>query len=202
MGRRSIHTPEELRELIIASATEIIEQNGLEGLSAREIAKRIGYSPGTLYNVFENLDDLVLTIEARLLDRLADRLAATDASGTPQERLQRLTKAYFAFTQEKPKLWNLLSEHRMPQDREVPDWYRKKLECLLVPLEDALSPLLVSSDAGTKKRAARTLWAGVHGMTSLSTANKLAPLTAHSGSAMVDDFVANYVAGLELRQAS
>jgi len=67
MGRRSVHTPEELRELIIQAATEIVEQHGLEGLSAREVAKRIGYSPGTIYNVFENLDDLLLTIEARLL---------------------------------------------------------------------------------------------------------------------------------------
>ena len=104
MGRRSIHTAEELRELIIQAATDIVERDGLAGLSAREIAKRIGYSPGTLYNVFENLDDLLLTIEARLLDRLAERLAETDASGTPQQRVHRLTEAYVAFTQERPEL--------------------------------------------------------------------------------------------------
>ena len=43
MGRRSIHTPDELRELIIEATTGIVEQDGLEGLSAREIAKRVGY---------------------------------------------------------------------------------------------------------------------------------------------------------------
>src|SRR4030042_34590 len=102
MGRRSIHTPDDTRELIIEATTAIVEQDGLEGLSAREIAKRIGYSPGTLYNVFENLDDLLLTIEARLLDRLAERLAETDTSGTPQQRVHRLTEAYVAFTQERP----------------------------------------------------------------------------------------------------
>ena len=96
MGRRSIHTPDELRELIIEATTSIVEQDGLEGLSAREIAKRVGYSPGTLYNVFENLDDLLLIIEARLLDELAGRLAETDASGPPAERLRRLVGAYFS----------------------------------------------------------------------------------------------------------
>lgn len=104
MGRRSIHTPEELRELIIDATTAIVEQDGLEGLSAREIAKRVGYSPGTLYNVFENLDDLLLIIEARLLDDLAERLAGTDSSGSPTERLRRLAGSYFTFTQERPKL--------------------------------------------------------------------------------------------------
>ena len=88
MGRRSIHTAEELRELILKAATELIESDGLAGLSAREVARRIGYSPGTLYNVFDNLDDLVLTIEARLLDRLAARLAEVPSASSPQEQLQ------------------------------------------------------------------------------------------------------------------
>ncbi len=75
MGRRSSHTPEELRELIIQAATDLIEHGGLTGLSAREIARKIGYSPGTLYNVFADIDDLILTIEYRLLERLSLRLA-------------------------------------------------------------------------------------------------------------------------------
>jgi AcrR family transcriptional regulator len=199
MGRRSIHSPEELREFIIQAATEIVEQDGLEGLSAREIAKRIGYSPGTLYNVFENLDDLLLTIEARLLDRLADRLANTDATGTPQERLRRLTKTYFAFTQETPKLWNLLIEHRLPAGRGVPGWYQAKLEDLLVPLEAALAPLLTGTDTGAKKHAARTLWVGVHGMTSLSTADKFSALTGATGASHIDELVSTYLAGLAQR---
>jgi len=201
MGRRSVHTPEELRERIIQAATEIVERQGLEGLSAREIAKRIGYSPGTLYNVFENLDDLLLTIEARLLDMLAERLANTDASGTPQQRLRRLAETYFAFTQERPKLWNLLIEHRMPADRKVPAWYQTKLESLLTPLEQALAPLLKQADLATQRRAARTLWAGVHGVTSLCTANKLSPVAGQAGGALVDDLVVTYIAGLEHRPA-
>lgn len=202
MGRRSIHTAEELRELIIQAATDIVEREGLAGLSAREIAKRIGYSPGTLYNVFENLDDLLLTIEARLLDRLTERLAETDASGTPAERIHRLTDTYVAFTQERPKLWNLLIEHRMPPGQEVPTWYRTKLEGLLTPLEQALSQLLNGDDPTANRRAARTLWASVHGMTSLSTAQKLAPVTGHAGGSLVDELVSTYIAGLEHRRPS
>jgi AcrR family transcriptional regulator len=201
MGRRSIHSPEELRELIVHATTEIIEQDGLQGLSAREIAKRIGYSPGTLYNVFENLDDILLTIEARLLDRLAERLTETDASGTPQERLLRLTEAYVAFTQERPKLWNLLVEHRLPAGQDVPVWYQTKVESLVAPLEEALAPLLDQKDRSAQKRAARTLWAGVHGMTSLSTAAKLAPVSGRAGAALVDDLVSTYLAGLTKRSA-
>ena len=55
---------------------------------------------------------ILLTIESRLLDQLAERIASQDRSGTPQQRLQRLMHAYCVFSQEKPKLWNLLIEHR------------------------------------------------------------------------------------------
>lgn len=196
MGRRSIHTPDELRELIIEATTAIIEEAGLEGLSAREIAKRVGYSPGTLYNVFENLDDLLLIIEARLLDDLAGRLNRSENSGSPAERVRAIVDTYFVFTQERPKLWNLLNEHRMPAGREVPEWYHEKVQRLLNPLEEALTPLLVETDPGTRKRHARTLWASVHGITSLSTADKLSQVTAHTGRSLVDDLVSTFLAGL------
>ena len=98
MGRRSVHTPEELRELILKAATELIERGGLASLSAREIARAIGYSPGTLYNVFENLDDLVLTIEARMLDQLSARLIESLNGSDPSQRIFKLAHAYLRFT--------------------------------------------------------------------------------------------------------
>jgi AcrR family transcriptional regulator len=195
MGRRSIHTAEELRELILKAATELIETDGLAGLSAREIARRIGYSPGTLYNVFDNLDDLVLTIEARLLDRLAARLAEVAPAPTPQEHLQRLAEAYLKFTSENPRLWNLLFEHHMPAGKDIPAWYRMKLDGLMARIEEALAPVM-DTDPAARQRAARVLWAGVHGITSLSTADKLSNITSDAAGPLVQDLVTTYLAGL------
>ena len=59
----------------------IIDAHGLAGLSAREIARRIGYSPGTIYNMFTNLDDVVLHVEARVLDALDKRLTEIPSDG-------------------------------------------------------------------------------------------------------------------------
>jgi AcrR family transcriptional regulator len=197
MGRRSVHTAEELRELILRASTELIEHHGLGGLSAREIARRIDYSPGTLYNVFENLDDLVLTIEGRLLDRLADTLAAiTAGTPDPRQRLLRLAEAYLAFTHQNPRLWNLLFEHHLPAGRTVPTWYVQKLEGLLAHVEDALAPIMQDRDPQSLKRAARVLWAGVHGITSLSTADKLSIISSETAGPLIADLVETYLAGI------
>lgn len=203
MGRRSAHTAEELRELILGASTEIIETQGYAAFSAREIARRIGYSPGTLYNVFENLDDLVLTIEGRMLDRLAQALVAVQASGDPREHLRRLAEAYLRFTHANPKLWNLLFEHHMSGGvkSEVPGWYQSKLEALLSLVEQAIAPLVPDRDPLTVRRAARVLWAGVHGITSLSTTDKLSIVSTEAAASLVDDLVETYIDGLAFRAA-
>ena len=199
MGRRSVHTAGELRELILEASTGLIEGAGLAGLSAREIARRINYSPGTLYNVFENLDDLVLTIEGQLLDRLSAVLAEVPVNGDARDRVHRLAERYLKFTQENPKLWNLLFEHHLPKGHEAPAWYQQKLEALMGQIEQALAPLMAGADAKTVRRSARALWAGVHGITSLSTADKLSNISTDAAGALLDDLISTYLAGLSAR---
>src|SRR5262245_18758066 len=166
MGRRSTHTPQQLRELILDAAQEIIEAQGLAGLSAREIARRIGYSPGTIYNMFANLDDVVLNVEARVLDALDKRLSdiQEEEGATDAGRLIRIAHAYLAFTQEKPRLWNLLFEHHMPAGTDLPAWYQQKLEGLMGQVERALAPHFPPGREADCQRASRVLWAGVHGI--------------------------------------
>jgi AcrR family transcriptional regulator len=187
MGRRSTHTPQQLRELILDAAQEIIEVQGIAGLSAREIARRIGYSPGTIYNMFENLDDVVLHIEARVLDALDGRLAAVLNDGDASTRVTRLALAYLAFTHEKPKLWNLLFEHHMPAGTALPSWYQQKLEMLMSRVEAALAPDFGPGQEMERERAARVLWA---------TADKLSVVTTDTASRLIEDLVGTYLSGL------
>jgi AcrR family transcriptional regulator len=200
MGRRSTHTPQQLRELILDAAQAIIEAQGLAGLSAREIARRISYSPGTIYNMFDNLDDVVLNVEARVLDALDQRLATDLQNGDANERLGRLAHAYLAFTHEKPRLWNLLFEHHMPAKTDLPAWYQQKLETLMGRVEEALAPLFPAGSEADRQRAARVLWAGVHGITSLSTADKLSVVTTETANRLIDDLVGTYLEGLVRRR--
>jgi AcrR family transcriptional regulator len=196
MGRRSTHTPQQLRELILDAAQDIIQDQGLAGLSAREVARRIEYSPGTIYNMFENLDDVVLHVEARVLEALDKRLSSVLADGDPADRLGRLANAYLAFTHDNPRLWNLLFEHHMPTQAQLPAWYQQKLEGLMARVEEAIAPLFPAGRDADRQRAARVLWAGVHGITSLSTADKRSVVTTDTASRLVEDLIATYLAGL------
>jgi AcrR family transcriptional regulator len=207
MGRRSSHTPQQIRALILDAAQEIIEAQGLAGLSAREIARRIGYSPGTIYNIFVNLDDVVLNVEGRVLDALDRRLSEVEpgsdgAVAGAGDGLIRIARAYLAFTQEKPRLWNLLFEHHMPRGAELPAWYQQKLEGLTAQIERALAPYFPSGSEDERRRAAWALWAGVHGITSLSTADKLSVVRTETAGRLIDDLIGTYLAGLARQRAA
>ena len=197
MGRRSSHTPQELRELILDAAQDLIDDKGLAGLSAREIARTIKYSPGTIYNMFTNLDDVVLNVEGRVLDALDKRLSEISGSGAnPDARIVEIAHVYLNFTREKPRLWNLLFEHHLPAGTELPDWYRKKLEGLMAHVERAVASHFPPGREADRQRTARVLWAGVHGITSLSTADKLSVVTTETAGRLVDDLVGTYLRGL------
>ena len=202
MGRRSRHTPEQLRELAIQSTRQIIAEVGLAGVSAREIARRIGYSPGTLYNLFDSLDDLVLEVEAALLDKLDRRLAELPAEGSQRHQLGQIAHAYLSFSREHPKLWNLIAQHEIPPNSDVPPWYSERLERVVDRIERALAGSASPNNSQSLKRSARVVWAGLHGIASLSTAEKLSSLTHDSAYVMADDFIETYLAGLQERDRS
>lgn len=117
MGRRSVHTPEQLRQLILDAARSIVERDGLVGLSAREVARLIGYSAGTLYNIFENLDDVLLTLQSELLVEFVERLKTVKRDPNPYKRVDALARCYVDFALEKRRLWNLLCVPRCPRAR-------------------------------------------------------------------------------------
>lgn len=49
----------EIKEKMLKSAEKIVEKNGFEGVSMREVAKLSGYTPGSIYQYFENKDVLI-----------------------------------------------------------------------------------------------------------------------------------------------
>ena len=200
MARRQEQGSKALGEIILAAGEEIVAEAGLKGLSAREIARRIGYSPGTIYNVFDNLDEVVLRIEAGVLDRLDTELGATAPAGRPRDDLVRLGRAYLAFTHDNARLWSMLFEHTLPDGAEIPDWYRMRLDRLLARVETAIAPLFAHGDQARIGEAARVLWAGVHGIASLSVADKLTIITRVPARDMIDNLITNYVAGLATSQ--
>jgi AcrR family transcriptional regulator len=164
MGRRSDHSRDEIREMAIKAATRILTQKGLARLTARGIATDIGYTVGTLYLAFENLDDLILHINAKTLDEIYTRIdRASQDLADPVQRLSAMAKAYIDFSFQQPRRWSAIFEHSLV-DIPVPDWYQNRVDTVLQLVEKEFQQLAPGGSGPEIKIAARTLWAGIHGI--------------------------------------
>lgn len=192
MARRSTHSPEELRHLILGAAQGIIERDGLVGLSAREIARAIGYSPGTLYNIFENLDDLLLTLQTQMMARAADVMAAVPTKATPQETIEALARAYLEFALENKLMWNLLFTHQVAPTTLLVENVNK----ISAIVDKPIAAMLKKAGKPDSELAAKALWAGVHGVTAIAVTEKGPTLNPATALVFVNQLVTTYTRGL------
>ena len=201
MGRRSQHKPEELRELILDAAQRIVEGGGISQLSAREVARMIGYAPGTLYNMYENLDDILLRVQARMLESLDDRLVAAMSGTKGSDAIRGFATCYLDFAHERPKLWSLLQEHHLALGKPAPQWYLDRLFSPPRRLEGPIAYLIKGEDEAAVQRSARSLWASIHGIALQSTSRKIDSMAAESGKELIENLVETYIAGLKSLRA-
>lgn len=162
MGRRSDHSRAELERMILLEGHRQMAEVGFARFSAREVAKRIGYSIGTIYNVFGTHDRLILAINTRTTGLWADHLRARlDRART--DRIRVLVEGYFSFARENPNLWMAIYDHRLPPDAAMPeehDGQRSELTEIVTAEVAAALPEAAQPDA---PRFARSLIATVHG---------------------------------------
>ena len=185
--------------MALDAARDLALADGLRGVTIRAIAAKIGYSVGTLYNLFEDQDELILRLNATVLDALGERLRELPHSGAPEDRIRRMARVYLGFTHANANLWNLLFEHTLPADKPLPDWYAAKLDALLALLERALEPVVPTPSKREQRDAARILWASLHGISSLAVSGKLGLVSAKTAQEMADALIRDYVAGLSAR---
>lgn len=180
--------------MALDAAREIVEADGLRGLSTRRIAKAIGYSAGTLYQLFEDLDDLIVHLNAETLDGLYEACRNINFTGGPEAELQELAARYIRFVGQHPRLWNALLEHQLPNGRALPPWYHERTERLLDLANAALLPFIAGDDCRPPMHDARVLWASLYGIASLASWGKLAK--GETSAALARSLAKNYVAGL------
>lgn len=162
MGRRSDHSRPELREMIVAEGHRQISEVGFARFSAREVAKRIGYSIGTIYNVFGSYDQLILAINGRTLDLWLDYLESRLAGAT-DDRLRVAVGAYFEFAVVHRHAWHALYDFRLADDEPMPEYYQHKVTEITAVVEREIAGALPSEHAGEAPALARSLLATVHG---------------------------------------
>lgn len=160
---------QELREALIKAASRIIAEEGAKGLKARDLARQVGCALGSIYNVFPDMDALVLAIRIETLDRLEteviDRIGndAPESAAAAGDRLMHLTDVYIDFAHANWGLWSAAFEHTNVTGAAW-DAYLGRLAKIFERIEAPLRALGPAMPADRLSLLSRALFSAVHGI--------------------------------------
>ncbi|KAB2929223.1 MAG: TetR/AcrR family transcriptional regulator [Candidatus Contendobacter sp.] len=195
MGRRNEHTREELREIALQAAEHLVAEHGLAGLSTRKVVGRIGYTVGSLYMVFRNLDDLIAQMNERTLETLQTHLRAAIADQPPAAAIRALAQAYIAFALTETHRWLAIYQHRMPEGQSLPESFTAKVAGMFELVQQQLTLLCPQRSPEDIALAARALWSGVHGIGILGFDQKLEMVGGRPIQEVTSSLLDHYLAG-------
>ena len=165
------------REKILEAARELFIEEGYDGVSMRQIADKIEYSPTAIYLHFKDKDELFLEICHEDFGLLAQSMVLLVRIGDPIERLRQIGVAYIEFGIANPNHYRRMF---MTPHPPVPD-EAERLDGKGNPEEDVYALVRGTVQEALQAGAFRehlkdvdlitqTVWAGMHGVIALQVA--------------------------------
>ncbi|QYX57509.1 TetR/AcrR family transcriptional regulator [Roseovarius sp. SCSIO 43702] len=173
---RTAERREALRDTLIDVAEARIAAEGMDAVKARALAREAGCAVGAIYNVFDDISDVIIAVNGRTFQRLGQAVAAslenTEGKG-PTERLIIMANAYLDFAAAHPNRWRTLFDLRMSTDMAVPQWYLNELERLFGFIAGPVRECFPDLDAEEVELMTRALFSSVHGIVLLGLERRI-----------------------------
>ena len=157
---------EKVRGKILDAARQLFEAEGYENVTMRRVAEAIEYSPTTIYNHFEDKDDVVKACCEEDFTQLLGALSLQTPPSDPIEAIRQLGRAYAAFGQQYPNHYRFMfMTPNKNHDLEAESPGHRSFGLLRGAIERAIA-------AGRFRKvdadlAAQVLWSSLHGVVSL-----------------------------------
>jgi AcrR family transcriptional regulator len=155
-----------LRNSLIDIAETLIVRDGLSALKARNLASEAGCAVGAIYNVFGDLNELTLEVNARTFHRLGLDIADSqeETIDDPATCLIIMAHAYLDFAADNRNLWRALFEITRPEGETAPDWYLEEMEKLLAFIAPPLERTFPNMQRHDRVLMSRALFSSIHGI--------------------------------------
>ncbi len=164
----------QFRQRLCAAAAKLFVERGVEGVTMRHIAKRLGCSAMTPYRYFRNKEEIFATVRAAALDRFSERLeVARRTLGNASRRGRAVGDAYLRFAIEETDAYRLIFDLSQPEEADYPELARanaRSRKTMTDYMEDLVAAGVMEGDP---KTLGLIYWAATHGLVTLYMAGKI-----------------------------
>lgn len=197
MTKADIQNKTDLRNEILDAAREMFAAEGYQNVSMRKIADKIGYSATTIYLHFKDKNDLLHQICEESFAQLARNISSIQQlSANSMEKLRMGLREYIDFGLKYSSHYEVI--FIIPLKPEVEADYEMSqgkvaYQTLYNSVNDCINDkLLKSNDIDL---IAQTLWAGIHGITSLLITHSGFPFTEKEK--LIDNVIETLISGIK-----
>ncbi|MCB9307229.1 MAG: TetR/AcrR family transcriptional regulator [Lewinellaceae bacterium] len=106
----------EMRKRILDAALHLFRERGYDGVSIRNIAEAIEYSPATIYLYYKDKSEIFFALQFEAAAVKRDHLLPVAGIESPWERLIEFGRRYIDFGMKHPDLYDLLFITRTPME--------------------------------------------------------------------------------------
>jgi AcrR family transcriptional regulator len=145
---------------IVLEARWLLENQGPDALSMRNIAQRLGIRAPSLYKHFPSKESLEAMLISIGFEEQAELFEA--ALHTSDQPLLAMAQAYRTYARHHPHLYRLMNDRELNRS-------------LLAPASEQRAAAAVAQAAGLDRDLARAVFAFAHGMTILELNNRFPP---------------------------
>ncbi len=160
--------PIPLKDSCVEAAREVIAEKGLEALSLREVARKLGVSHQAPYRHYPSRDHLLAAVMARCFEDFRMHLESRPTSVDAEHDLGELGRAYLQYANDHPLEYRLMFSTPWPAPAEHPDLVRNAVFAFDV-LRNVLRLLAGTMPPEEIDQRALFIWSCVHGLCGIRT---------------------------------
>lgn len=165
-SKKTVHAPPlELRDACVEAAQQVIAERGIENLSLREVARKLGVSHQAPYKHYPSRDHLLAEVMRRCFQRFARYLDSRSHFEDPEQDLESLGQQYLNYARQHPLEYRLMFSTTWPESAESVDLVRDATHAF-----DVLRGVLRRMHGGaaeakeTVELDALYIWSTMHGL--------------------------------------
>lgn len=168
----------DLRRALVEASLDLIEKEGMDALTLREVARRLGVSHAAPTHHFADKSALLTALAAQGFCRFADAMihAAEQAGDDPIQRLKAIGMAYVVCAVDRPQQFRLMFGSGIQDTSDDVELLSESSRTFSV-LTDVVDEVMVSRGERDPRNALVTVaaaWSIVHGLATLWIDGRLA----------------------------
>jgi len=187
-----------IQENLVSTGRTIIKEKGADFLTARKLSEASGYSVGTIYNQFGNMDNFILIQNYITLDALYHQFLKIKTKSA-YERLNEYASTFAEFVMKNRNFWFMVFNFHLHQsERTFSITYLRRISTMVMLLEKAFKDLYPNLKNDKRHVSVQILWIALFGVSSLLTTTSLETYSKVEQTKICKFLLNTYLTGIKV----